>query len=99
VCGRSIHQAVATAAGFGIAIGAPAAFASLATGWGREGLPPGSLGFVNVPAFALISIFTVTMAPVGASLAHRLNAAVLRKAFGVVLAFVGARMLYSSAFV
>lgn len=96
VCGRTIHQAVATAAGFGIAIGAPAAFAALFTGWGREGLPPGSVGFVNVPAFALISVFTVTMAPVGAALAHKLNAALLRRMFGVVLALVGARMLYSA---
>ena len=93
VCGRSIHQAVATAAGFGIAIGAPAAFAAIFTGWGREGLPPGSLGFVNLPAFALISVFTVTMAPVGASLAHKLNASMLRKMFGVLLALVGSRML------
>ncbi|MCI4643567.1 MAG: sulfite exporter TauE/SafE family protein [Hyphomonadaceae bacterium] len=94
VCGRTIHQAVATAAGFGITIGAPAAISAIFTGWGREGLPPGSLGFVNVPAFALISVFTVTMAPVGAALAHKLNAALLRKLFGIVLAVVGARMLY-----
>lgn len=93
VCGRSIHQAVATAAGFGIAIGAPAAFAAIFTGWGREGLPPGSIGFVNLPAFALISVFTVTMAPVGASLAHKLNPALLRKLFGVLLALVGTKML------
>jgi len=96
VCGRTIHQSVATAAGFGIAIGAPAAIASVFTGWGREGLPPGSLGFVNLPAFALISVFTVTMAPVGAALAHRLNASLLRRSFGVVLALVGGRMLYSA---
>jgi uncharacterized protein len=96
VCGRTIHQSVATAAGFGIAIGAPAAIASVFTGWGREGLPPGSLGFVNLPAFALISVFTVTMAPVGATLAHRLNASLLRRSFGVVLALVGGRMLYSA---
>ncbi len=95
VFGKSIHQAVATAAGFGVAIGAPAALAAVATGWGREGLPPGSAGFVNLPAFALISVFTVTMAPVGASLAHKLNAGLLRRMFGVVLALVGARMLYA----
>lgn len=93
VCGRTIHQAVATAAGFGVAIGVPAAIAAVFTGWGREGLPPGSAGFVNLPAFALIGIFTVTMAPLGARLAHALDAALLRRLFGIVLAVVGARML------
>lgn len=95
VSGRTIHQAVATAAGFGVAIGVPAAIAAVFTGWEREGLPPGSAGFVNLPAFALISVFTVAMAPLGAGLAHRLNAALLRRLFGLVLAAVGARMLYS----
>ena len=95
VFGKSIHGAVATAAGFGVAIGAPAALAAIITGWGREGLPPGSAGFVNLPAFALVSVFTVTMAPVGARLAHKLDAGLLRRLFGVVLALVGARMLYS----
>lgn len=96
VCGRTIHQAVATAAGFGFAIGAPAAIAAVFTGWGRAGLPPFSAGFVNLPAFALIAVFTVTMAPVGARLAHSLDAQLLRRLFAVVLAIVGARMLYSS---
>lgn len=98
VCGRTIHQAVATAAGFGIAIGAPAAIMAVFTGWGREGLPPFSAGFVNLPAFALISIFTVAMAPVGARLAHALDAQLLRRMFAIVLVIVGARMLYSSLF-
>ncbi|MEM0986481.1 MAG: sulfite exporter TauE/SafE family protein [Pseudomonadota bacterium] len=95
VCGRTIHQAVATAAGFGVAIGLPAAIAAIYTGWNVEGRPPGSLGYVSVPAFLLISVFTVTMAPVGAALAHRLEAGKLRKAFGVLLALVALRMLYS----
>ena len=35
-------------------------------------MPPISVGFVNLPAFALISFFTVLMAPVGAALwAHQ----------------------------
>ncbi len=96
VCGWSIHRAVATAAGFGVAIGAPGALAAIAAGWARDDLPPASLGFVNVPAFLLISVFTVTMAPVGASLAHRLNAVRLRRMFGVLLALVAFRMLWDA---
>ena len=94
--GREMHQAVGTASGFGVAIGVPGAIAAVLTGWGKAGLPPGSLGYVNVPAFLLIGVLTVTMAPVGATLAHRLDGAVLKKWFGVLLAIVAARMLYSS---
>lgn len=96
VCGRTMHVAVATGAGFGIAIGAPAALTALFTGQGIEGLPPFSVGYVNVAAFALISVFTVLMAPVGARLAHALDAARLKKAFAILLAIVATRMLWSA---
>ncbi len=92
--GRPIHQAIGTAAGFGVAIGLPGALAAILAGWGREGLPPGSLGFVNLPAFALISVFTVSLAPVGVALAHRLGGARLKQLFGALLAIVAVRMLY-----
>lgn len=94
VCGRAIHQAVATAAGFGIAIGLPSAITAIWTGWGQADLPPFSLGYVNLAAFGLISIFTVTMAPIGAQLAHKLDAALLKKLFAILLALVASKMLY-----
>jgi uncharacterized protein len=65
-------------------------------GWGREGLPPFSLGHVNIAAFALISVFTVAMAPVGAKLAHKMDAALLRRSFAVLLSLVAARMLWNA---
>ncbi|MEM5518245.1 sulfite exporter TauE/SafE family protein [Henriciella sp. AS95] len=95
VCGRPIHQAVATAAGFGVAIGLPGAVVAMLNGIGKEGLPPFSIGHVNLPAFVLISACTVTMAPVGAALAHKLNPALLRKLFGVLLVLVSIRMIYN----
>ncbi len=94
ICGRPIHQAVATAAGFGVAIGFPGAIVAIANGIGKDGLPPFSLGHVNVPAFFLISACTVTMAPVGAALAHKLDAGLLRKLFGLLLVLVSIRMIY-----
>ena len=96
ICNRPIHQAVGTAAGFGVAIGFPGAIVAILNGIGREGLPPFSLGHVNLPAFVLISICTVTMAPVGAALAHKLDAALLRKLFGVLLVLVSVRMIWKT---
>lgn len=94
ICGRPIHQAVATASGFGIAIGLPSAIAALFVGWGHDGLPPFSLGYVNLVAFSVISIFTVTMAPIGARLAHNLDAVLLKRLFAILLAIVACRMLW-----
>ena len=94
--GRKIHQAIATASGFGVAIGVPGSFAAMLAGWGKTGLPPGSVGYVNVPAFALIAFLSVIMAPVGAALAHRLDGGFLRRAFGVLLAVVAVRMLLNA---
>ena len=96
LCGRPIHNAVATAAGWGVAIGLPSTIAAVIIGWGRPGLPPFSLGHVNLAAFVMISLFTVTMAPVGAALAHRLDAARLRRMFAILLALVAARMLWKA---
>ncbi|MEL7128250.1 MAG: sulfite exporter TauE/SafE family protein [Pseudomonadota bacterium] len=95
VYGHPIHRAVATAAGFGVAIGLPSALTAIFIGWGRTDLPPFSAGHVNLPAFVLISALTVIMAPIGARLAHILDAALLKKLFAVLLALVACRMLIS----
>jgi uncharacterized membrane protein YfcA len=85
LCGRPIHQAVATASGFGIAIGAAATLGFIVFGLGAEGRPPLSLGYVNVPAAIAMGLLTTVVAPYGARLAHRLNKRVLRKAFAIYL--------------
>lgn len=85
LCGRPIHQAVATASGFGLAIGAAAALGFAVFGWDAPGRPPLSLGYVNVPAAVVMGVLTALTAPVGARLAHRLDRGALRKAFAVYL--------------
>lgn len=81
LCGRPIHQAVATASGFGMAIGAAATLGFVLFGWDAGGRPPLSLGYVNVPAAVVMGLLTMVTAPLGARLAHRLDRRVLRKAF------------------
>ncbi len=94
VFGRPMHTAVATGAGFGISIGLPAALAAIPAGWDVAARPPFSLGYVNLPAFILISVFTVLMAPVGARLAHALDAERLKKLFAILLVVVAVRMIW-----
>jgi uncharacterized protein len=93
ICGTPIHRAVATASGFGAAIAIPATIGYAIVGWGREGLPAWSLGFVSVPGFALLALLTAITAPVGARLAHRLPQLTLKRAFAVALAVLALNML------
>ncbi|HRO03889.1 MAG TPA: sulfite exporter TauE/SafE family protein [Terricaulis sp.] len=93
LCGRAIHQAVATASGFGAAIALPATLGYMITGWSAQGLPPWSLGYVNLPGFVLLAALTARTAPIGARLAHRLPQAALKRAFALMLALLALNML------
>ncbi len=96
--GRTIHQAVATAAGFGVAIGLPGAIGYMVAGLDAEGLAPFSVGYVNMAAFVILAGSAVFLAPVGAAIAHKLNANHLRKVFAIALFFLGANMVREAVF-
>jgi uncharacterized membrane protein YfcA len=93
LCGKSIHRAIATAAGVGTIIALPGVIGFAAIGWGADGLPAGSLGYVNLPAAAVITSTSILLAPLGAAAAHRLSAGVLGRVFGLYLLLVGAMMI------
>ena len=94
LCGRTIHQAVATASGFGAAIAIPATLGYVLAGLGHGALlPPWSTGYVNVPGFLVLAALTALTAPIGARLAHRLDQKLLRRAFAIFLAITAANML------
>ncbi|MDJ0920035.1 MAG: sulfite exporter TauE/SafE family protein [Henriciella sp.] len=96
MCGRPIHQAVATAAGFGVIIAVPGAIGFAALGMGAEALPLGSFGYVNVIAVAAISAMTFITAPLGARAAHSLNGPALKRVFGVYLIATSAIVLWNA---
>lgn len=93
--GRPIHQAVATSAGLGILIAIPGAISYIINGWGNPALPPLSLGYINLIAFALIMPISMYVAPWGAKLAHGLTKRQMEVAFGVFLIIVSARFFTS----
>lgn len=96
LCGRPIHQAVATASGFGIAIGLAATVGFVVFGWDAPGRPPLSLGYVNVPAAVVMALLTTLVAPWGAQLAHRLDKRMLRKAFAVYLLITAGSVVWKA---
>lgn len=90
--GLPIHRAVGTAAGLGLVIGLPGALSFALSGLGEPGLPPLSLGYVNLLGFALIVPATWLCAPLGARLAHRAPQRLLRRLFAVFLVATSLRM-------
>lgn len=91
---KPIHKAVGTSALFGLLISLPGTAGFIVTGWGHPSLPMGSLGFVNIIGFLLISPMTVLAAPLGAKIAHKLSQRHLSITFSLFLFLLGGRMLY-----
>lgn len=89
--GRPMHRAVATAAGFGAIIALPSVASFLFVP--AAGAPPGTVGSVNLPIFAITIAMTLLTAPIGASLAHGTDARRLRRIFALFLLAVGLNML------
>lgn len=93
--GRAIHQAVATSSGFGPIIAVPAVIGYIWAGWGSDGLPPGSVGYVSLLGLAIVAPASVLAAPIGVSISHGISRRKLELAFGVFMTFLAMRFLYS----
>lgn len=94
-CNVAIHGAVGTSAALGFPIALAGAIGYIVSGWNDGGLPPYTLGYVYLPAFFGIVTMSMLVAPFGAKLAHRLPVKKLKRAFGVFLAFLATKMLFS----
>jgi uncharacterized membrane protein YfcA len=92
-CNVDIRRAVATSAACGLPICAAAALGHVVAGWSAPGVPPGATGYVHWPAVAVMAAASMLLAPLGARVAHSISLQSLRRAFAVVLAIIGLRML------
>lgn len=95
-CNVPLQQAVATSS----ALGFPIALANVAgyilSGWNVPDLPPGSLGYIYLPALALIASASVLAAPLGVRVAHALPVHYLRRFFALMLYTLAGYMLWHS---
>jgi uncharacterized membrane protein YfcA len=57
-------------------------------------MPPGSFGFLYLPGVIVISLASMTMAPLGARTAHRMDIRPLKRVFAVVLYCLAAYFLF-----
>lgn len=93
--GTDIRRAVGTASAIGFVIAIPGTLGYIIAGWGAAGLPPGSLGFVNLIAFAAIVPLSMFAAPFGARAAHTIPRKLLAYGFGAFLIATSVRMFVS----
>jgi uncharacterized membrane protein YfcA len=91
--GVPIHRAVGTASGFGIVIALPSVIGFLLQGHGAHGLPPFTIGLVNVPAFLIVIFVTLITTTWGVRLAHAMNPKPLKRVFAAFLILVALNML------
>lgn len=91
--GREVKQAVATAAacGFPIAVAGTATF--VLTGRGQVGMES-ALGYVHLPAFLGLVVFSALFAPVGAAAVHGSPPVMVRRIFGGFMLVVAWRMFF-----
>jgi uncharacterized membrane protein YfcA len=100
-CNVKMHNAVATSAALGFPIALSGTLSNMYFGWNAPGLPAYSLGYIYAPAMLVIAAASVTMAPVGARMAHKMPVQKLKRIFALVLYALSAYMLwkaYSTAF-
>ncbi len=95
-CNVAIHQAVATSAALGFPIAVANVVGYVIGGWSLPAALPGAIGFLYLPALALIAATSVMFAPLGARAAHALNVKQLKRAFALLLYGLAAYMLYKA---
>lgn len=93
-----IRKAVGTAAAIGLIIAVPGTVLSIYFGFGLDGRPPLSLGYVNLIGFLLIIPASTLTAPLGAKIAHSIDPSKLKLVFALFLGFTGLRMIYGVFF-
>lgn len=93
--GYPVLRSVATSSAFGPLIALTGLAGFVWAGWETPDRPPGSIGFVNLPAALVMLPTSLAFAPLGVRLAHRLPKRALELAFSAFLALVAIKFLWS----
>jgi len=91
--GYPIHRAVGTSSACLIFSSLGAVTAYIYTGWGVAGLPPYSLGYVDLLTFAILAATTIPLSRIGVRFAHGCSGRNLQILFAGLLVLIGVSML------
>jgi uncharacterized membrane protein YfcA len=96
-CNIKIHNAVATSAALGFPIALAGTLGYIWAGLQMPQMPQmpaGTFGYLYLPGLLLISLASMTTAPLGARTAHRMDIRPLRRAFALMLYGLAAYFLF-----
>ena len=88
-----MHRAVGTSAALMIFTSIGGVFGYIINGLGVEGIPPYSIGYVNLTSWLMLAVTSVPMAQVGVILAHKLPAKQLKYIFISLMIYMGLKMI------
>jgi len=91
-CNVKMREAVATSSACGLPIAMAGAIGFVIMGYRANATINGGFGYFYLPAFVGIIVTSILFAPLGARLAHRLPAALLKRFFGLFLIMLGSYM-------
>lgn len=94
-CNVPVRRAIGTAAANGFPIALAGSIGYIIQGLQVDGLPRGSLGYLYLPAFALIVVTSMLFAPLGARMAYVLPLKPLRILLGLMLLGLAVKTLIS----
>lgn len=93
-CNVPLRQAVGTSAALGFPIALASTAGYVIAGWSLPSATAGAFGYLFLPALAIIAAASVTLAPLGARTAHRIDVKSLRRTFAALLLALAATMLW-----
>ncbi len=93
-CNVPIRQAVGTSAAIGFPIALANTIGYVVAGWSLAAALPGAFGYLYLPALVVIASASITMAPLGARTAQRVDTRRLKRLFAMLLFGLAAYMLY-----
>ncbi len=87
-----MKRAIGTSSFCGAFLGLSGTISFIVSGWGLEGMPDYSLGYVYLPALFGITATSFFTSKMGASAANALPVPMLKKAFAVLLVCIAINM-------
>jgi uncharacterized protein len=88
-----IHKAIGTSTAFIVFASVGGIITYIFTGMSTAGLPPYSIGYVNVVQLVALACTSIPMAPIGVKAAHSLPDKKLRYIFAILLIYIALKMI------
>jgi len=95
-CNVPIREAVGTSAALGFPIALANTVGYIVGGWALAPALPGAVGYLYLPALAVVALASTSTAPLGARVAHATDVKKLKRIFACLLFSLAGYMLYKS---